>query len=350
MDLPGPPWTYVHDTAIPASGTRPAVRPRLTLSAPLRAHIDEASRRGLTGPAKGRPFLHKRAMGGRASELGIGVQRGLGPHAVAGILWALLSGNITTHDRATGSATGTALVGVPVMTAEAWSAAAAWATFLVAVVAAIVGLKQYRATSRASADQSRLAQALAEEEARPYVVAYMESSAVDVGFIELVVRNYGKTAARDVRMTATPELRRSTPNGDETEPVEVFQVLGLLAPGQEWRCYWDRTWMREKVGLPDEYEVALSYSDSAGTPLRPETLPLSWEPFLANGPLEVYGVHHAAKALRELQKTVARFGDSGAGRGVRVYVYDGDARDRRRQDSLAEMRAARARQDEIDSN
>jgi hypothetical protein len=236
------------------------------------------------------------------------------------------------------------------MTAEAWTALAAWATFGVAVVAAWVGLKQYRATSAASVEQSRVAQALAEEEARPYVVAYMEQSTAGPGWIDLVVRNYGKTAARDIRMTATPELRRSAPTGDETEGVKVFEVLGLLAPGQEWRCFWDRTWRRHEVRLPDRYEVVLSYSDHDAKPLPSLTLPLDWGPFLGAGPLDTYGLHHAAKALREIEKTLGRFSEHTGSRGLRVYTRDGDAKDRREREHVERVNELNERAEQAASS
>jgi hypothetical protein len=224
------------------------------------------------------------------------------------------------------------------MTAEAWTALAAWATFGVAIVAAWVGLKQYRATSAATAEQSRVAQALAEEEARPYVVAYMEQSAAGPGWVDLVVRNYGKTAARGVRLEVTPELRRSAPTGDGTQPVRVFEEIGLLAPGQEWRCFWDRTWRRREVELPDRYEVALSYSDQDGDALPVTVLPLDWGPFVdVSGPLSIYGLHHAAEALRGMEKTLGRFTEHTGARGLRVYTRDGDAKDRREWERLERL-------------
>jgi methylphosphotriester-DNA--protein-cysteine methyltransferase len=97
---------------------------------------------------------------------------------------------------------------------------AAWATFGVALGAAVIGLRQYRATAeatRSQADASRrqieAAERLAEDEARPYVVAYMESLPRNPQFVDLVVRNFGKTAATFVTVSIDPAPRRSAGGG-----------------------------------------------------------------------------------------------------------------------------------------
>ena len=225
------------------------------------------------------------------------------------------------------------------MDAAAWSALAAWVTAGIAGGAAYVGLRQYKASSRAAEDQANLAQTLAEEEARPYVVAYMEDSPAGPGFVDLVVRNYGKTAARGVRLTISPEPRQSR-QGDETREVPTFEVLGVLAPGQEWRTYWDRTWVRDELGLPRLHQASLEYADSRGTRLDPVALPLDWGPFIDRGTLEVYGMHETAKALRKIEQTLSLFTEHTGVRGVRVYARDGDAKDQAEREYVERMREA----------
>jgi hypothetical protein len=58
----------------------------------------------------------------------------------------------------------------------------------------------------------------------------------------------------------------------------------------------------------------------------------------------VYGIHHAAKALRDIEKTVKRWGDQGGGRGLLVWARDGDERQRRQKERVEAMRAEREAQ------
>jgi hypothetical protein len=51
-----------------------------------------------------------------------------------------------------------------------------------------------------------------------------------------------------------------------------------------------------------------------------------------------YGAHHAAKALREIEKTTKRLTEGAAG-GLSVVTRDGDARDDRLRQELDERRS-----------
>src|SRR5262245_14565535 len=77
----------------------------------------------------------------------------------------------------------------PFKTPEDWTAAAAWVTAFVAIAAAVVGLGQLAEARRVRLEQSQ-----------PYVVIFMEPSRAGTYFIDLVVRNFGTTAAYDVRV------------------------------------------------------------------------------------------------------------------------------------------------------
>lgn len=88
------------------------------------------------------------------------------------------------------------------ISAEQWTAAGTWATVIVALIAARIGLRGV-----AESRKLRLAQA------QPYVVAYMEQHPDDPKLIELVIRNFGTTAARSVEIKAKPKLRRTNGSG-----------------------------------------------------------------------------------------------------------------------------------------
>lgn len=68
------------------------------------------------------------------------------------------------------------------LTSGAWSAIAAWATFLVAAIAA--GFAYF---------QVRVARQTREEQAQPNVVAFAESTPQHMQFLDIVIRNFGST-------------------------------------------------------------------------------------------------------------------------------------------------------------
>jgi hypothetical protein len=201
----------------------------------------------------------------------------------------------------------------------AWGAAAAWITVVVAGAAGIVGLRQYS-----------LARELRAEQAQPYAVAYLDPSAAGDFYVDLVVRNFGATAAHDVRLTIDPPARRHAGGGGV---VRLPVAIPVLVPGQEWRTFWD-TGRRAESELPRRHEAVVVCRDSRGRELPPLRSILDWNVMEHHrGRIEVFGVHHAAKALRELSKTVATWRKPGQ-TGLAVTTWDGDAKDRRQLERL----------------
>jgi hypothetical protein len=122
-----------------------------------------------------------------------------------------------------------AVVIIPEADPYAWTelviAAAAGLTFLVALAAAIVALVQVIEARRTR-----------EAQTRPYVVAYL----VQDGFIfDLVVRNFGTTPARNVRVTPDQAMRRVRPQNAAVDVIGLFEMMPVLVPGQEWRTFFD---------------------------------------------------------------------------------------------------------------
>lgn len=76
--------------------------------------------------------------------------------------------------------------------ADAWLAWAAWLAIVITVLALIYLNRQLQRGRRAAAEQTR-----------PHVAMFMEPHAADWHVIELVVRNFGKTAAYDIRFAFT---------------------------------------------------------------------------------------------------------------------------------------------------
>jgi hypothetical protein len=201
---------------------------------------------------------------------------------------------------------------------EAWAAAAAWATAGIAGIAGAVAVGQLGEARR-----------LRVEQAQPYVVAFMEPSGAGRFFVDLVVRNFGTTAAHDVRLTIDPApCRRRGP----WQPVWLPESIPVLVPGQEWRTFWDsgRRW---ELDLPDRHEAVVAFKDSQGKELAPLRSVLDWSAHKDQTNLEVFGAHHAAKALRDISKTIAKWHESGYA-GLAVTAWDGDAATERRRQRL----------------
>lgn len=226
-------------------------------------------------------------------------------------------------------------------TPDTWSAAAGVATVLIAAVAAAVAYRQVREARR-----------LRVEQADPYVAIFLESvSEVSEQLVDVVVKNFGQTAAFDVRFVADPSLARSRGSNGQSEPVGLPDVIRTLVPGQQWRTFFDHGPSRAKTELPNLYAVTVTFTSRHRRVLRDrwKTTEHRYVFTLDLAALEVrhhvtqYGVHHAAKALREIRTTIKEWSEgTGLSKGVSVYSRDGDARDLRTQEEFAEFRRQQA--------
>lgn len=189
--------------------------------------------------------------------------------------------------------------------------------------------------------QLRVAKRVREEQAQPYVVVFAEPSPAAQSVVDLVVKNFGATAAKDVRIDFDPPLQRAA--GEEDEP-KVPAVIPVLVPGQEWRTFWDTGIARAGSDVPDRHVATVRFADSQGRTLPTYEFILDWEPMKARDVVTTYGMHHASAALRELSKEVKKWRE-GAGGGLKVYVRDGDARDHRMREEVEQRRAEREGQE-----
>lgn len=217
-----------------------------------------------------------------------------------------------------------------------WSAMAAWLTVLIALTAAYFAFRQVGEARR-----------LREAQAQPYVVAFMEPSPFEPQIVNVVVKNFGSTVARNVRLHADPPLQRSSGMG-EIEDVWLFDLLPTLVPGQSWQTIWDFGPERAQTQLPKRHTVVVSAEDYRGRRLDDEKFVLDWSAFEQRQWVTEYGVHHAAKALREINQKMGRWQERGRG-GLSVVVRDGDKKDesQRRQFSATRARAEAAARPEI---
>jgi hypothetical protein len=139
-----------------------------------------------------------------------------------------------------------------------WVAIAAWAALLFGGIVLLVVNRQIKKN-----------RALKLEQVRPQVAMFMEPHAVDWHIIELVVRNFGQTAAYDVRFhfvnppTVAAYEDRTFDGPPEVDELELPSELPLLAPGQEWRTVWDSSISREELGgaIRSRFDGTLTYYD-----------------------------------------------------------------------------------------
>lgn len=222
-----------------------------------------------------------------------------------------------------------------------WSALAAWVTVTIAVVAASVAWRQLHEARR-----------LRREQAQPYVVLYMEPSAASAHFIDLILKNLGKTAASDVRVTTTPALKRSVQGGG-VDDVWLPESIPVLVPGQEWRVFWDAGFDRlNREDLPLRYEATVTFTDSTGKSYLVPSV-LDWSAHKGHRWATVYGAHDAAKALQEISKTLGKWQEDLHG-GLAVFVRSGDAKDEqereRYEEFLGRQQAKREADDDDDGS
>jgi hypothetical protein len=210
------------------------------------------------------------------------------------------------------------------------AALAAVATVIVAVVAARYAKKQVDGVR----DQLTEARALRREQAQPYVVVSAVPNRVSPHAVEIVIQNLGTTGARDVRIACSPPLVRTDQLGG-AEQVRLPEVIPFLAPGQEWRTFWDHGVERGRdiYDLPDRYDITATYTDSFDTSHTTPSM-LDWSVFRQRMWVTERTVHDAAKTLESIDKTLKAL--TRADRIQRVATYDGPELDRQHAEEAEE--------------
>lgn len=225
---------------------------------------------------------------------------------------------------------------------SAASAAVAAASAILTV--AIAGVAAYYAWRQVKGAREQLDEArdLRKEQAQPYVVVHAEPTPGSDYTIDIVVRNYGQTGAHDVRITSTPELQRSDVP-DEPQNVAIPK-LPFLAPGQEWRTFWDSGLERLDGDLPRRYELIAYYRGRDGV-IQETPSVLDWQVFQNRmWAAERKTIADVAHGVGQIASTLGRIerGD----KIIKVATYDGADRDAARQAARAEHQRVVGRYEE----
>jgi hypothetical protein len=203
---------------------------------------------------------------------------------------------------------------------EVWTAIATLALVAVGLVAGGVALWQVFEARR-----------LRREQAQPYVAVFAESSGNHPAQIDLVIKNFGATPAREIRVKFTPEPQSANLRASGvTRGIRVPEVISLLVPGQEWRTYWD--WgaaLEEAKDLPRKYDVRVSFKDLRGKRVRPDSeFVIDWEVVFAQAPINVNSFHDAAGAIMDIRTAIQSV--LTGRKAVPVESFDGERQRKRR--------------------
>ena len=143
-----------------------------------------------------------------------------------------------------------------------WMVWAAWAAILLGVFALVFANRQIKHNRR-----------LVTEQTRPNVAMFMEPHPADWHVIELVVRNFGQTAAYDIQFSfsnppTVAEYENSADGYADITELQLPRELPVLAPGQEWRMVWDSALDRAEIGsgIESRFAGTVTYYDRPATP------------------------------------------------------------------------------------
>lgn len=197
------------------------------------------------------------------------------------------------------------------LSAEEWTAVGTLGTAIVALLAAVFAGWQVWEIRRAR-----------QEESRPFVIVDIQSSAAWNNLLNLVIENAGSTVARDVRVSFTPPLQSSNDHVDLESTVLLTEGIPMLPPRRQVKAFFDAAHDRKGKGLPMRYDVEVALKDYRGRPQELQRYVIDLEHLYGLTNITEYGMHDAAKALREIQKSVKKWSDI-HGR-LKVWVRDED--------------------------
>jgi hypothetical protein len=155
----------------------------------------------------------------------------------------------------------------------------------------------------------------------------------------LVIKNFGATVAKDVRVTFSAPLESAVLGKHSTySPILTPDVIPALVPGQEWRTFWDFSPERDKAKeLPRQYTADVVFKDLHRKKPYVFSFLLDWDVLIARAFVTVRNLHDIGRAALEIRDTLNKWGERGG--GLSVVARDGDRKDRRSNRLWAEREA-----------
>jgi len=181
--------------------------------------------------------------------------------------------------------------------------------------------------------QTREARRLRKAQAQPYVLVSLESEPQSPHLVNLIIQNYGSTAARDISVRFEPQLRSSleTAGGERADEWSALkQGVPTLVPGQRLSHLFDSLISRySNSALQSKYTATVRYKGDGGR--RPQDYEYKYE--LDFGIWR--GGHYVGrktqddmvKALEGISSTLKNASTSS---GLQVVTFDGKALERER--------------------
>jgi len=111
---------------------------------------------------------------------------------------------------------------------------------VVALVAIIFTAVQIRLTARQMRETAEQEAQNSEDQTRPYVGVDIVPGVAAMGSMDLIIRNHGRTTARNIRVSLTGDKFREQSDGDIVAPAlgRLFATPFDLAPGARRRILW----------------------------------------------------------------------------------------------------------------
>jgi hypothetical protein len=182
---------------------------------------------------------------------------------------------------------------------EHWTALATVVAAAVAFAAAVFAGFQVWELRRTREDQSR-----------PFVIVDIQPGPAWANLLDLVVENIGTTAATDVRLTFDPPLKQSRDDGHPLAESSLLRDgIRMLPPGRRMTAFFDTSHERKQSELPMSYEVTVSLSDARGRRQPDQRYTIDFGYLYGLTQVREYGMHDAAKAVTEIQKTIKKWAD-----------------------------------------
>lgn len=196
----------------------------------------------------------------------------------------------------------------------AW-AAPTWAglTFLVLAATAFFALRQAHEARR-----------LREAQARPFVIIDLHPWNT---FIDLTIKNIGRTMARDVRFSFDPAVTTTLDSRREGNFAELNLLkdgIASLPPGKEITTLFDQFPDRLGQELPLTYTASVSYTGTTGERYS-ESIVLDLNMYIGTGSITRYGLDDMYRVLKEIRDSIKKWTDSA---GLKVVTSE-DQRERR---------------------